>query len=429
MIPSTIRATDIPFQSAADDRFQRIADGRYMLSIAELATDIEVSRIRIDRGETRAQVRAFCGLAGAHTVNGVLFSTEITLSRFSGRRDLASALSRRVRAKGANWDDLVDELIIRVEQAESNRAEVIDLSRVPLPAPGGKPVMIGGFWPMFIEDANAIYSHGGLGKSVLAAFAAGWLTQHGIPALYVDYEMSADKQAERLGAIFPDRPPVAYYRASRPLIHEAERLETIIHDRAIRFLILDSAVPASHGSPNDAETASGVYGVLRHLGVGSLVVSHVTKASTSREAKPEDATPYGSAFWWNLARSAWLLRRANDDDGPRQTLGLFNAKHNFGKSAAIGLEVEFSDSRINIRQTEAADVPEFAGAVSVSARLRAALKRGPRSVDELVDELNEKPETVKKTLRRYSAGGTGRVVLFQKVGDELVGLATPRNAE
>lgn len=413
------------------ERFQRIAEGRYVLSAPELSTDIEVARIRLDRGETRAQVRVFCGLKGAHTVDGVLFTSEITLSRFSGRKDLASALGQRTRAKGANWHDIVDELAIRVERAQLTSTPVIDLATVPLPAVDAKPLMVGGFWPMFTNDANCIYSDGGLGKSLLATWGAGWLAQHGVPPLLVDYEMNQDRQAERLGGLFgADRPHVAYYRASRPLIHEAERLESIIHEQHIRFVVVDSAVPASSGSANDAEAAAGVYAVLRHLGVGSLVVAHVTKASTSREAKPEDATPYGSAFWRNLARSAWLLRRANDDtDGPRHTLGLFHGKYNYGKQPAIGVEVEFSeDGRIRISKVDAATVPDFAASLSVSQRLRSALKRGPRSIEDLITELDEKPDTVKRCIRRYSTGGGAKVVMFQRVGEDMVALAERRNA-
>src|SRR5207253_4956018 len=102
------------------------------------------------------------------------------------------------------------------------RTPVIDSAAVPLPAVDAKPLMVGGFWPMFTNDTNCVYSDGGLGKSLLATWASGWLTQHGVATLYVDYEMNEHRQAERLGGLFgPERPHVAYYRASRPLIHEA----------------------------------------------------------------------------------------------------------------------------------------------------------------------------------------------------------------
>ena len=255
------------------------------------------------------------------------------------------------------------------------------------------------------------------------------MTQHGIPTLYIDYEMTQERQAERLAALFDGRrPSVCYYRASRPLEFEADRLETIIHEKGIKFVVVDSAVPASSGSANDAEAAAGVYGVLRRLGVGSLVVSHVTKASTSRDAKPEDATPYGSAFWWNLTRNAWHLRRAGEaEDGPRQTLGLFHSKHNFGKQPAIGLEIEFGHDRITITKVDAATVPEFAGSVSVKERMRQFLKRGPKTTDDVLAELEDvDPETVKRTIRRFSPGGGARVVLFQKVGTDMIALAETR---
>ncbi len=127
------------------------------------------------------QVRVFCGLAGVATVNGALFTSEITLSRFSGRKDLAAALDRRIKAKGVNWYEVADELAIRVENAEAD-AHPGDRSRigVPLPAPDAKPHLVGGFWPLYPNDANCIYSHGGVGKSLLATYAAGWLSERGV---------------------------------------------------------------------------------------------------------------------------------------------------------------------------------------------------------------------------------------------------------
>lgn len=427
-----LTAADIPFENRDADRFQRIADGRYQYSRPDLSTDIEVSRVRIDRGELRVQVRVFCGLAGVVTVNGQVFTSEITLSRFSGRKDLANALQRRIRAKGVNWYDVADELAIRVEDAEATRQPVVDLATVPLPAPNAQPHHVGGFWPLYMADPNCIYSHGGLGKSLLATWAAGWFTRHDVPALYVDYEMNEHRQAERLGALFgTDRPHVAYYRASRPLVYEADRLETIIHEQQIRFVVVDSAVPASSGSANDAEAAAGVYSVLRRLGVGSLVVSHVTKASTTRDARPDDAAPYGSAFWWNLSRSAWHLRRAEDEsDGPRLTLGLFHSKHNYGGLAPVGVHVTFVDGRITIAKADVASIPEFAESLSVQQRLCAALKRGPRAIDEdLAVEVNAKLDTLKRNIRRYSPGGDGKVILFHRIGTDMVALAETRVSE
>lgn len=428
-----LTAVDVPFaRNPADDCFERVAEGRYLFSKCEMSTDMEISHVRVERGELRARVRVHCGLAGAHTVDGVLFTSEITLSRFSGRRELAQALERRVRAKGVNWHDIVDEMVIRVEGAEATRTRVTDLSTVVVPAAGSVPKLVGGFWPIYLNDPNAIFGKGGDGKSLLATYSAGSLQADGIPTLIVDYEMSEDPQAARLAALFGhDRPPVSHYRATRPLIHEVDQLETIIHDQQIRVMVIDSAVPASSGNPNDSETASAYYAALRRLGVGSLTVAHVTKASTGRDAKPEDATPYGSAFWWNLARSAWHLRRSDADDS-KLTLALFHAKHNYGrKYHPIGLELTFADDgRATVKRVDVAGVPEFSGALSIQQRIRHVLKRGPRTIGELAADLDDqKLESIQRVIRRYVRGGPGNVVMFHKLPDDRIALAETRRTE
>ena len=424
-----LTARDVPFASNQPDaeRLQRIAEGRYLFSASEYGTDIEVSHIREDRGERRARVKVYCGLAGVKTVNGVLFTSEITLTRFSGRRELTSALIDRTKIDRHNWASLVDEMVIRVEEAEATRTAVVDLSTVALPAPGATPYQVAGFWPLYLHDSNAIYAHGGSGKSLLATYAAGCLQRDGINTLIVDYEMTEDPQAARLASLFgAERPAVAHYRATRPLVHEADRLEAIIYERKIGFVVVDSAVPAASGNVNDADSARDYYATLRRLKVGSLTVAHVTKASQSRDSKPEDATPFGSAFWWNLARCAWHLRRSDQGDDPaRLTLGLVHAKHNYGaKLPTIGLEILFHDGRARVRRIDAAEVPEFLGSVTIRERLRSLLKGGPREFDELCQEMpDKKPDSIRTTIARYSPGGNGKVVLFQPLRAGLVALA------
>jgi hypothetical protein len=418
-------AHDIPFASKNAERLQRIAEGRYLFAEPDLSTDIEVSHVRVERGELRARVKVYCGLAGTPTVDGVLFASEITLSRFSGRRELAGALDRRTKLKGVNWYDKVDELAIRVENAEATRTPVTDLSRVPVPAPGSTPTCIGGIWPLFLHDPNAVFGKGGDGKSLLATWAAGELQRMGIPSLIADYEMTEDPQAARLVSLFgPDRPAVSHYRATRPLIHEVDRLEAIVHERGIQFVVVDSCAPAASGNVNDADVATAYYGALRRLRVGSLTVAHVTKASTAKDANPDDATPYGSAFWWNLARSAWHLRRANQDDD-RLTIGLFHAKHNYtAKHPPIGLDIVFRDGRAHISKVELADVPNFSASLSIQQRVRHALKHGPRSMDELAAELeDQKVDSIKRVIHRYTKGN---VVMFHRLPDDRIALAEMR---
>ena len=174
--------------------------------------------------------------------------------------------------------------------------------------------------------------------------------------------------------------PVTHYRATRPLIHEVDQLEPVCRRRFCR--------PGVERQRNDPETAAAYYAALRRLRVGSLSVAHVTKASTSRDARPEDATVYGSAFWCSLARSAWHLGRADNDEN-RMTLGLFHAKHNYGKLPPIGLELTFSEGHTSIEPIDAASVTEFAGSLTIQQRLRHLLKRGPQTIEAITVELGD----------------------------------------
>ena len=138
--------------------------------------------------------------------------------------------------------------------------------------------------------------------------------------------------------------------------------------------------------------------VVRQLGIGAGLIAHINKSDSG------DQAPFGSRFWHNSARSTWFLKRAAaSQDGQTISLAAFHRKANLGRlRPAVGIEARFDEAanRVRFVRVDAADIEEVAGSLPLWQRLRHALKSQPKTIAELADELESKPDTVKKALTR-----------------------------
>src|SRR5450631_4147331 len=100
-------------------RFRQLSDARYLLEVVDLGVALDVDRQRRDRyGSLRGELTVRCELAGARTVDGVLSSAEFNLSDSRARQDLARFLGARARTCVVDWSGLLEELCLRVREAE-----------------------------------------------------------------------------------------------------------------------------------------------------------------------------------------------------------------------------------------------------------------------------------------------------------------------
>ena len=267
--------------------------------------------------------------------------------------------------------------------------------------------------------ANGIFAPGGVGKSLLALFLAGRLSEQGVAVGFADSELEGVDQRERLAQLFPDRlPPIRYVRCKRSVIHEVDRLREETAQHQIQFWFYDSVAFSSDGSVNDADVATAYFRAVRAVGAGSLHIAH-----TNSSDRAEDR-PFGSVFWFNGFRALWYLKPASDSTDPnRLTIGLFPKKRNIGgKGAVVGFDLQFERDRIVVNAVDVRDVQELAEALPLWQRMKSALGRGPQTLARLAEDLGANVETLERTVRRKnglftrvpSDDGVTRIALVER---------------
>jgi hypothetical protein len=243
------------------------------------------------------------------------------------------------------------------------------------------------------------------------------LQKQGVRVGIVDWELSAPDhrdRGERLAGMAPD---AIYIACSRPLVNEADRIARAIHEHHIEYLMLDSAVPACNGRPEDSEIAAAYFRALRSFGIGTLSIAHTNKSEMA------DQKPFGSVFWFNLSRAIWFVKRADGLEDGTAEIGLYPRKFNLGApQPASAFRFTFSDSATTVDTIDIADVDTLAAKLPLKDRIRHLVRTRALSLDELANCLNDDRETIGRTIRRYS-GDKARIRLFVKLPDERIGLA------
>jgi hypothetical protein len=396
------------------------SDGCYALSLPGIV--LEVDRLRRDRGVLSGELIVRCTLPGARPVDdhGTISAAEFSLSGQRARQERATVLSKRSGNDAIDWYGLLEELCLRVIQAERTGEPGVYLRDVPPPAPDRVVEIIPGF-PLPLDDPALLFADGGSLKSLIALYTGGKLEAHGIRAGFFDWEWTASQHRGRFEHLFgPEMPGLFYVRCERPLTEEADRLRRIIRDERIAFGIFDSVAFACDGPPEAAETASAYFRALRSLRIGSLNLAHITKSEGG------DQRPFGSIFWHNHARATWYIKRATDGPDTRAVdVALFNRKANTGAlRPVLGLEVVFDNGRIEIHRKDAALMEDVKAKLPTWHRMIAALRSGPLTQAALASELEVSGETIRKAVQRSrttftrieGSDGITRIALAERAG-------------
>ena len=225
---------------------------------------------------------------------------------------------------------------------------------------------------------TVLAADGGTGKSYLAMYlslclALGRrffsLATTAARVLYVDYELDEAEQKRRLwrvaggAGVSVDDPAlegrIFYHRPSQPLsdIRAHEEILGIIEQNRIGFTVLDSLTIGSSGA--DASSSTDMIAVMqafRNWGT-VLAIDHLSKGAA--RGTLSEASPFGSVFKRNIARSTAALTRA-----PGGGLVLAQDKSNFGtKRPLLCYEAEFDEATdvVRFREVERTDA-SMAGA-------------------------------------------------------------------
>jgi hypothetical protein len=376
--------------------FSEIGDGHYRLAVIDLGICLDVERLRREHHELLGELSVACDVAGASTVDGMLSVADWNLSSARARTDRAKLLKERSNAPDIDWTSLLEELAQRVISAERQGSPA-----KPLPTytrPGPEAVLDVDGWRLLQDHATIAFGDGGSAKSYLALYAAGCLVSRGLTVLYADWELAGEDHRDRLERLFGSTMPgVHYLRCDRPLVLEADRISREVRRLNVDYLICDSIAFATAGPPEAAEHAMAYFRAVRQIGIGSLHLAHINKSEHS------DQKPFGSSFWHNSARATWFVKQAGaSPDGQRITIGLFNRKSNLTRvQSAVGFQFEFNEDRTVVGRVNLADVEDLAGQLPLWQRIAHALKIGsgrPRSIDELAEELDARPDSIRKAV-------------------------------
>ncbi len=272
------------------------------------------------------------------------------------------------------------------------------------------------------EGHTILYGPGGAGKGALTAQ---WIVRRvaaGGVVLIHDYENHPGEWARRIhglggseatAGVIHAAPLTAAWGGKRgSLWIQAEDVRALVAATGATYLVIDSIVPACAGAdPLKPEAAALYAGALEYIGLPALSLAHATKAEDMRY-------PFGSAFWANLARTTWSLKR----DGERAILA--HRKHNnYASLGRFVVTMTWADDTLR-------EVWEQGYTIVLSERIAETLGDEALTVAELVDGLNEdddgepvKANSVRVALgrgikaqpQRFTVEGVGTTARYRRI--------------
>lgn len=375
-------------------RFRIVADGHYHIAFPNWGIEFTVDRLRRERNELHCELSVACGLVGAKAIDGVLSVGTFNLSSPVAAQQRAKLLAERARAKGLDWLALLEEVRQRILAAERTGEPSISLRDVRVPPDDGEYEVLGLRFPR--EHLTIDFGDGGSLKSYLLLLKLVTLASQGIRVGLFDWELDQVTHRRRLEQLCGhELPDIRYAHCDRPLTHEIDRLRRIIRTDQLAYVGLDSVGYGTAGAPEAAEAALDYCRAVRQLGVGAGALAHVSKAENG------DQRPFGSAFWHNSARSTWNIKLAAPIARHTLQLAAFNRKTTLSHlSLPVGLQAQFADDRLTFTRIDVATIEGMADALPLWQRIRSHVQPGARTIAEIAEALDAKPDTVKKALER-----------------------------
>lgn len=235
------------------------------------------------------------------------------------------------------------------------------------------------------------------------------------PVLWLDYEgqgKNFQKQWTGIQRGFHKdlEVPILYKEMTAPLADSIEGVREDMAEHHIKMSVTDSLGPAAGGNLNDPEPAIRYHQALRSLGGTNVTIAH-----NSKDPNTGNKSIFGSVFFSNLARSIWQVKADKDPMSNIAVVSLKQIKASLSMiHAPIGLVFEFDEqaSIITVTKTDLQDTG-LAGELPLSLRIKEALKRGPKTANELEIELEAKEGTLRVALNRLK-----KLEVTLKIGDQ-----------
>ncbi len=356
----------------------------------------------------------------------ILFRTHTTAIYGPVRLNLLSSSSReslirqlKTRNKEVNWSMALDQITNLVSTSLDDAGSGIDMRYYK---PSGEKAG----WAIrpFLQDKSAslVFGTGGEGKSTLViamllskASGRAFLPNidPGPPAgvLFCDWEdneenfwITCNALLAGMSMTFDDLlMPVVYRHFAGSLGDYTDTISDEIARHRIEVLAIDSLVASSGSehSPNDAEAARVWHQVVSSFGIASIGITHIAKNSANK-----DGTPYGSVYYFNLARSIWQVSRENESEHS-SVLALAHRKgNNTGIMKTMGLRADFESdefdraTKITYSEADLNTTEVLATKLSVTDRVLYTIKDIAMEPKEIAEELDIPSNTVRQALLR-----------------------------
>ncbi len=430
-----VKASEIPFKRGStagpileERKFTAVSEGRYRLEVIPAGVLFDVDRLRRSSHELHGELSVLLTnghFPRAHTIGqGVLSSVDLNFSSAQARVTRAKLLRERAGdhddATALDWIGCIEELSVKIIHAERDGGDAVPLADVPIQSTKGGDdswEMPGGL-TVLKRHPTVFFGKGAAGKSYVAMWVAGFIAQHDVNVLYLDWELTDDEHRRRLERLFSPMPRNLHYLNCRlPLRESMDRISRQIAKLGIGYAVCDSVAPAARaggGRFQDTDLGQEYFGLIRQLGIGTLHVAHPPK----HVEDDKDATIFGSAFFGYLARSIWFFQATEHNPAGEIQVGLYHHKLTTGqKRAPLAYRLAFDDARTRIEPTNLRANDELASKLPVVERMVQLLTRGPMTDKALAEALDVPKPTIRKTVRRHASK-------FVELDNKTVALAT-----
>ena len=357
----------------------------------------------------------------------ILFRTHTTAIYGPVRLNLLSSSSReslirqlKTRNKEVNWSMALDQITNLVSTSLDDAGSGIDMRYYK---PSGEKQG----WAIrpFVQEKSAslVFGTGGEGKSTLViamllskasgrAFLPNMIDP-GPPAgvLFCDWEdneenfwITCNALLAGMNMTFDDLlMPVVYRHFAGSLGDYTDTISDEIARHRIEVLAIDSLVASSGSehSPNDAEAARVWHQVVSSFGIASIGITHIAKNSANK-----DGTPFGSVFYFNLARSIHQVSREVESEHSSVLAVAHRKGNNTGIMKTMGLRADFESdefdraTKITYSEADLNTTEVLATKLSVTDRVLYTIKDIAMEPKEIAEELDIPSNTVRQALLR-----------------------------